>query len=354
MNSAMKALLRSAAIAAFALTSACTVHGTDVPNLGGPSEFALSVAVSATPDVISQDGTSQSTVVVIARDAAGKGKAGLSVKLDTLVGGSLQDYGMLSARTAVTGSDGRAQVIYTAPPPPSTLGGGGTVVTILATPIGSDFQTSHTESAEVRLVPPGVVLPPASTPTAHFSVTPTPVNVGVAANFDASASCATQSPCSSSAGLTSFAWTFGDGSSATGPFVSHTYATSGDFVVRLTVTNDRGASGSTTQTVTVGTSAEPTAVIDVSGADSATTTTVVGLSAERSKVAPGRTLKQINWNLGTANVTNPSGGPVPGGQFPSGLRQSVIFTQPGEYTVILSVLDDAGQKGTATVKVTVH
>src|SRR5262245_59754750 len=103
MNSAMKALLRCAAIDAFAFAAACTVHGTAVTNLAGPSEFSLSIGVSATPDVINQDGFSQSSIVVVARDANGKAKAGLSVRLETLVGGSLQDFGMLSARTAVTG-----------------------------------------------------------------------------------------------------------------------------------------------------------------------------------------------------------------------------------------------------------
>ena len=46
----MKATSRFAFLAALALSAACTVHGVDVPELTGPSEFALSVGVTATPE----------------------------------------------------------------------------------------------------------------------------------------------------------------------------------------------------------------------------------------------------------------------------------------------------------------
>lgn len=43
--------------------------------------------------------------------------------------------------------------------------------------------------------------------------------------------------------ISAYAWDFGDGSRATGPSVEHTYATVGEFRVTLTVTDDRGATG---------------------------------------------------------------------------------------------------------------
>ena len=51
--------------------------------------------------------------------------------------------------------------------------------------------------------------------------------------------------------ITSYAWTFGDGGSASGMTVSHAYATAGSYTVRLTVTDNLGATGSTTVSVTV-------------------------------------------------------------------------------------------------------
>ena len=50
--------------------------------------------------------------------------------------------------------------------------------------------------------------------------------------------------------IASYAWTFGDGGSASGMTVSHAYATAGSYTVRLTVTDNLGATGSTTVSVT--------------------------------------------------------------------------------------------------------
>ena len=95
----MQAPSRFAFVAALALSAACTVHGVDVPPLTGPSELALSVAVTATPDMLPQDGASQSAIVVLVKGPDGKAVAGQGLRVETAVGGALQDYGLLSARS---------------------------------------------------------------------------------------------------------------------------------------------------------------------------------------------------------------------------------------------------------------
>ena len=51
--------------------------------------------------------------------------------------------------------------------------------------------------------------------------------------------------------VTAWSWNFGDGATATTKSPSHTYAASGTYTVGLTVTDNLGATGSTTRTVTV-------------------------------------------------------------------------------------------------------
>ncbi len=78
-------------------------------------------------------------------------------------------------------------------------------------------------------------------PTASFTYSCT----GLDCTFDGS-------PSSDSDGsIASYAWDFGDGAVAGGATVSHSYASGGTFGVGLTVTDNDGATGSTSRNVTV-------------------------------------------------------------------------------------------------------
>lgn len=78
-------------------------------------------------------------------------------------------------------------------------------------------------------------------PTAAFTATAS----GLSASVDASGS---TDPDGSIAG---YAWTFGDGTTATGVSPTHTYAAAGSYPVGLTVTDNGGATATVTKTVTV-------------------------------------------------------------------------------------------------------
>ncbi|MFU8877620.1 MAG: S8 family serine peptidase [Wenzhouxiangellaceae bacterium] len=67
----------------------------------------------------------------------------------------------------------------------------------------------------------------------------------LACSFDGSASS------DSDGSIAGHAWTFGDGNSAGGATVNHTYANDGSYTVTLTVTDNEGATGSTSSLVTV-------------------------------------------------------------------------------------------------------
>ncbi len=322
-----------------AMAAACTVHQSETPSLTGPSEFATSIRVTATPDTINQDGASQSAILVTAFDASGKPAQGIVLRMDMMVAGAIQDFGTLSARSLVTGADGKASAMYTAPPaPPAGSGGSGTHVSILAIPNGSDAQVSQKNGAlaDIRLVPPGVILPPAGTPTAEFSVSPTPVNLNVEATFDASAS----TPGTGATRITSYSWSFGDGDTSNrGPSTTHTFETTGTFSVTLTVTNDRGLSASTTQTVSVGAVTAPTASFVVSPESPIVNSDVV-FDASPSSAAPGHTITEYRWIFGDgATATGPN--------------VTHRYTTANTYNVTLTITDDSGQKTTASKSVPV-
>jgi PKD repeat protein len=83
--------------------------------------------------------------------------------------------------------------------------------------------------------------PSNTAPTAAFSSSVT----GLSATVNAAAS---SDPDGS---ITSYAWRFGDGATASGATASHTYAAAGTYPVTLTVTDNAGATGTTTASVTV-------------------------------------------------------------------------------------------------------
>ncbi|MDX1444218.1 MAG: S8 family serine peptidase [Gammaproteobacteria bacterium] len=78
-------------------------------------------------------------------------------------------------------------------------------------------------------------------PTASFTDNCTDLSC----NFDGTGSS------DSDGSIVSYAWDFGDGNTATGSTASHSFAAAGDYTVTLTVTDDAGATDTSSQTVSV-------------------------------------------------------------------------------------------------------
>jgi len=255
----------------------------------------------------------------------------------------LQDFGTLSARTFQTGNDGTQTVVFTAPPaPPASSAGSGTDVTIVASGTSSPFDTAHASTA-IRLVPPGVILPPADTPTPKFTFSPTAPAALQTVIFDASSSCAGSVACGSTTGITSFAWSFGDGGTATGVTASHAFSLAGAFNVTLTVTNDRGVAASITTLVNISTSALPIADFVSSPSTPALTggNNVVNFDASTSKAGTGHRLVAFNWTFLDDNSTA------------VGVNVQHTFQKAGTFNVILTVTDEVGQSATKPISITI-
>ena len=322
-------------LAATALAG-CTMKSQEAPSLTGPSEFGTSISVTVSPDTIFQDGASQSLVTITARDQNGNPLRNLSVRTEILFGGVPVDFGSLSARSAVTGADGRATLTYTAP---SSPGGPSvdnqTTVSIAVTPLGTDFANAVPRIATIRLVPTGVVVPPVGMQPA-FTFSPTTPTDNQLVLFDASSS--TASPTNP---IASYAWDFGDGSRGNGVSATHSYGTPGTYVVTLTVSDGFNRTASASQSINVGGGATPSALFVVSPATSRIGE-VVNFNASASRPAPGRTIRTYDWDFGDGE-TKTTSGPI----------TSHDYQAAGSFTVTLVVTDDAGRVATATGSATI-
>jgi len=106
--------------------------------------------------------------------------------------------------------------------------------------VADDRGATGSRSRDVTVVTPGNV-----PPVADFLVSPGDPKMGDLVQFDASASQ------DSDGTIVAYQWNFGDGGTATGQVVQHTYAAAGTYGAHLTVQDDRGAIGEHAQVITV-------------------------------------------------------------------------------------------------------
>src|SRR5688572_4496734 len=297
-----------------AFGAACTLADMSPPPLAGPSEFSTSLTISANPDVLSLDGASQSLITVEARDVNGQLLPNVPLRVEILADGQPTDFGSLSARTLVTGSNGRATFTYTAPP-----FGSGPIpeLQLSITPTGTDAAAHVNRLVTVRLMPPGVIGP---APTASFTFLPTNPAAFTDVRFDGSTSTA-----GLGATITSYRWDFGDGTTGTGAMATHRYDAAGSYAARLTVTDSRGLSNtSPAQTVFVGSGEPPTAAF-VFSPQSPNECDSVFFNASQSTAGQGHRIVSYNWSWGDGT---PSQG---------GVTHSHVFQDDGTWVVVLTV-----------------
>lgn len=339
----MRTITRASMLVLLLGVTACSVQETEIPALTGPSSFALNLKVQAVPDSILHDGASQATISIEARGSDGAPVRGLSLRIETIYQGVVQDFGTLSAKTVVTGENGVASTVYTAPPRPLEPVDQTTIVTFRVTPIGgspgtpyADYRGAVSRTADLRLVTPGEIRPPNAAPVAQFTASSTSPTVGQTVTFDASGSTDGGVPCGVAC---TYSWDFGDGHSGTGMFTTHVYDRVGSYQVRLTVTDAGGASHTIALTINVGAGQGPTAAFTFSPTSPAVSQDIF-FNASASTAAPGRTIVSYEWDFGS-------------GRTGSGITVTKRYDTPGTYRVTLTVTDNMGAKATAQQTVTV-
>jgi PKD repeat protein len=328
----------TAVLAAAALgVAGCTVHKQDeAPPLTGPSETAVSLSVTVSPDVLAQDGQSQSLVTIQAFGPNGQPQRSLPLRAEIGVGGAFTDFGTLSARNLVTDANGRAQVTYTAPPSPPFNNDLGITVQIFVTPVGTNYVNANPRNATIRLVPSTVVGPPLSSLRPEFAAPA--ATVGNPAVFTATV---TDSAGADATGqVVQYFWDFGDGGTGVGRSTSHTFDGPGTFAVQLVIVDVLGRAAQVTHSMTIGQGQIPTATFLFSPTAPNIEQTI-NFNASGSQAEPGHVITDFSWNFGD-------------GTLGSGALTTHVYHNTGTYVVTLKVTDDAGRKSTlATQSVTV-
>ncbi len=326
-----RVLLAGVISAAAIAGSACTMKSQEAPELTGPSGLGTSITVAVSPDILTQDGASQSVVTITAYDASGAPLRNVSLRAEISVDGVRADFGTISARNLVTDSAGRATLVYTAPMTGGTMGvDTGTLVDILVTPIGSDFGNSMVRAASIRLVPPGIIVPPDGLQPRFTFTPPAPADFQ-SVFFDASTSAAPgTNP------IVTYRWAFGDGDTASGVTATHQYTAAGTYFASLTITDGLGRSATTTLQVDVVAGVSPKAAFSFSPTDPLVNQPV-NFNAAASAPAAGRRIVNYRWDFGDGAGTSGDGP-----------QASHSFALPRTYTVTLTVTDDVGRTGTVS------
>ncbi len=188
-------------------------------------------------------------------------------------------------------------------------------------------------------------------PVANFSLTNDAPTIGKEVTFNAAGSY------DANGSITSYAWDLGDGTTATGPEVTHSYDTAGYVVVTLSVTDDEGATTTVRHALVVQAASSgssgggcsggscggpdiPLAVITgLPSCAGGTTGVAVELDGSYSRAANGKIVSYA-WNFGDGTTG-------------SGAQVTHIYQQSGRYIVTLTVTDDAGVKGTAEAAISI-
>jgi len=135
--------------------------------------------------------------------------------------------------------------------------------------------------------------------------------------------------------IASYSWTFGDGATSTVQNPSHTYATGGTYTVRLTVTDDRGATNAVSHPVTVSTGNQPPTA--------AFTTNCSDLTCTFNDASTDPDGSVVSWDWVSSDGAETTE------QHPG----AYTYAEPGTYTVTLTVADDQGAADTVVRTVTI-
>jgi PKD repeat protein len=142
--------------------------------------------------------------------------------------------------------------------------------------------------------------------------------------------------------ISQYFWEFGDGNSSTQPIVSHSYSNSGTYNIKLTVTDNLGATGTATGQIIIsgggGGNQNPVAVATASKSQ-ASINESISFDGSQSYDNDGQ-ISQYLWEFGDGNSSTQA-------------MATHSYSNSGTYNIKLTVTDNLGAKGTATGQIVI-
>jgi plastocyanin len=327
---------RVAVAAAAVILAACTLEKQTQPSLIGPAEGGLSITMTALPDSLPRDGSSQSVVTLTARDSQGRPIAGRRLSLS--LGINAPQGSTISATEVTTGSNGEATFAVGAP-----IAGSLGDITVIATPVGSDASNIVPRQISIRALPKNNAAPQFPNPPFNVSCanglttncTADP-EVGQTVVFDATGVTDEGVSCNSC----TFSWNFGGEGTATGQIVGHAFGSGGTFVVTLTVTDSGGISNSAQRNINV--SSPGPASVDFNFAPTPVIAGQAATFTATTTPAPNHRIVSYSWSWGDGTSSQTSAASI-----------QHTYATYGPFLVSLTVRDDLSQSSTAYKPITV-
>ena len=176
-------------------------------------------------------------------------------------------------------------------------------------------------------------------PEASFTVTPTAPAVDERTFFNASGSTA-----ATGREIVKYSWSFSDNNTAVGVTTVRRFSRAGDIDVTLTVRDDLGNEGLSSEIVTVGAGSgdalTASFTISPTNPDISDGTNTVNFNASASTPSGGATITSYAWDFGDGSTG-------------TDVTTTNTYGSPGTYTITLTVTDSAGGTDITTLLVTV-
>lgn len=314
---------------------ACKIDEPSIPEPTGISGARMFVSLTASPDVLVINGISTSSIKAKVSDYTGKPLAGRTVQFEVLnINFYRVDIGKLAKDRVATNSNGIAQTVYKVPSlneQPQEV-----TVAIKATLIDADYADQFYNITYLYLVLPNNVPKPLpyncdetkGGPQPFITYSPSAPKANQMINFSGATSYDVDG------NIISYDWNFGDGRTASGPYVWHSYSLEGSYTVILVVTDNDHNACPTSTTISVG---------SVLGC------AITGVSVEVGKTASISIT--ISSGIPDYSVTIDFGDGSPQVQVKTSqpsVTVSHIYTAVGTYIVTARVKDGSGRTYTCT------